>query len=550
MSYEKLDFDEGKSSNLLSSLLTLNKDTSSEELAEKIFMEEFTSQIAENPQVMTALAEQLSPPNAEYKMVPVQPLPGFVAKTYTTKNCKQYQNMKVLINICHSDVIPRPPAASEEEIRKAMNAEEDAMYNVPLVLSDLRQDMDKASYKGKIERRLVQLPEEKPSLIAEIPTRPPTHQKKATNNINDIKTVKSQIQKPEYIIVEEYKDNKKPSRLLFNLPGKYSLDINLPNTVDITTAVAKFIKPKKRLVIKAIKAGALSRAKETLPKLKDSERESDYGYVFAVSGPELVGEVIRIDGDKATIQVYEETSGLTVGDPVLKSGKPLSVELGPDIYGKVYENSLVNNHYIMLPPKALGTITYIAEKGSYTLEDTVLEIEFEGQKSKHSMLQLWPVRSPRPVTEKLIANYPLFTGGTTAIPGAFGCGKTVISQSLSKYSNSNGKHVSMIADSTSRWAEALREISGRLAEMPADFSDPVTSATLGIVQVFWGLDKKLAQRKHFPSVNWSLSYSKYLKGLESYYEGVEPEFISLRDKTREVLQKEEDLSEIVQLVGK
>ncbi|CAG8722697.1 21890_t:CDS:10 [Gigaspora margarita] len=503
-------------------------------------------------------------------------------------------------------------------------------------------------------------------------------------------------------------------------------------------------------------AGALSRAKETLPKLKDSEKESDYGYVFAVSGPvvtaeqmmgtamyelvrvgheELVGEVIRIDGDKATIQVYEETSGLTVGDPVLKTGKPLSVELGPglmsniydgiqrplkgireisnsiyiprgiatpaldkkllwdfepsnfkvgdhitggDTYGKVYENSLVNNHYIMLPPKALGTITYIAEKGSYCLEDIVLETEFEGQKSKHSMMQLWPVRSPRPVTEKLTANFPLLTGqrvldslfpcvqgGTTAIPGAFGCGKTVISQSLSKYSNSDviiyvgcgergnemaevlmdfpklsiningrqesimqrttlvantsnmpvaareasiytgitlseyfrdqGKHVSMIADSTSRWAEALREISGRLAEMPADsgypaylgarlasfyeragqvtcignpkregsvtvvgavsppggdFSDPVTSATLGIVQVFWGLDKKLAQRKHFPSVNWSLSYSKYLKVLEGYYEGTEPEFISLRDKTKEILQKEEDLSEIVQLVGK
>ncbi|CAG8712178.1 14317_t:CDS:2, partial [Racocetra persica] len=147
------------------------------------------------------------------------------------------------------------------------------------------------------------------------------------------------------------------------------------------------------------------------------------------------------------------------------------------------------------------------------------------------------------------------------------------------------------ADSTSRWAEALREISGRLAETPAallliiiksdsgypaylgawlasfyeragkvtclgnpkregNFSDPVTSATLGIVQIFWGLDKKLAQRKHFPSVNWSLSYSKYIKVLESYYESIEPEFISLRDKTREVLQKEEDLSEIVQLVGK
>ncbi|CAG8463372.1 7202_t:CDS:10 [Ambispora leptoticha] len=502
-------------------------------------------------------------------------------------------------------------------------------------------------------------------------------------------------------------------------------------------------------------AGALDNAKSDLPKIRDAEREKDFGYVFAVSGPvvvaeqmngsamyelvrvgyqELVGEVIRLDGNKATIQVYEETAGLEVGDPVLKTGKPLSVELGPglmsniydgiqrplkaireisdsiyiprgiatpaldkkiawdfqpsfkvgdhvtggDIYGEIYENSLLRRHSILLPPKALGTITHIAEAGSYTLEDVVLETEFEGKTSKHTMLQLWPVRSPRPVTEKLAANYPLLTGqrvldalfpcvqgGTTAIPGAFGCGKTVISQSLSKYSNSDiiiyvgcgergnemaevlmdfpeltinvegrnesimkrttlvantsnmpvaareasiytgitlseyfrdqGKNAAMMADSTSRWAEALREISGRLAEMPADsgypaylgarlasfyeragkvtclgnpkregsvtvvgavsppggdFSDPVTSATLGIVQVFWGLDKKLAQRKHFPSVNWSLSFSKYLKVLESFYESKEPEFIALRDKTKEILQKEEDLSEIVQLVGK
>ncbi|RIB24055.1 pre-RNA processing PIH1/Nop17-domain-containing protein [Gigaspora rosea] len=327
MSYEKLDIDEGKGSDLLSSLLTLNKDTSSEALAEKIFMEELTAQMAENPQAMTALAEHLSPPNAEYKMVQVKPIPGFVAKTHTTKNCKQYQNMKILINICYSDVIPRPPAVSEDEIRKAMNAEEDAMYNVPLVLSDLRQDTDKVqneclvcdamihsdpykrtikdsdfklyitelaveliednhklqlsrefsfpkiNYKGNIEHRLVQLPKERPSLIAEIPTRPQTQQT-ATSTV---KTVKSQIQKPEYIITEDHKDNKsyiiiaieiplmgsqsinaimldiESSRLLFNLPGKYFLDINLPNKIDITTAIAKFIRPKKRLVIKAIK---------------------------------------------------------------------------------------------------------------------------------------------------------------------------------------------------------------------------------------------------------------------------------------------------------
>lgn len=333
----------------------------------------------------------------------------------------------------------------------------------------------------------------------------------------------------------------------------------------------------------------------------------------------------------------------------------------------------------MLPPKACGTITYIAPKGSYTLEDVVLETEFEGENTKYTMMQLWPVRTPRPCAEKLAADYPLLTGqrvldalfpcvqgGTTAIPGAFGCGKTVISQSLSKYSNSDviiyvgcgergnemaevlmefpeltlttedgrqepimkrttlvantsnmpvaareasiytgitlseyfrdqGRNVAMMADSTSRWAEALREISGRLAEMPADsgypaylgarlasfyeragkvtaigspnrtgsvsivgavsppggdFSDTVTTSTLSIVQVFWALDKKLAQRKHFPSVNWNLSYSKYTKALEPFYESFDSDFISLRTKAREILQQEEDLSEIVQLVGK
>jgi V-type H+-transporting ATPase subunit A len=166
---------------------------------------------------------------------------------------------------------------------------------------------------------------------------------------------------------------------------------------------------------------------------------------------------------------------------------------------------------------------------------------------------------------------------------------------LAEYFRDQGKNVAMMADSTSRWAEALREISGRLAEMPADsgypaylgarlasfyeragkvvclgnpqrqgsvsivgavsppggdFSDPVTLATLSIVQVFWGLDKKLAQRKHFPSVNWSLSYSKYLKALDPYYEKCDPEFTAIRTKAKEILQSEEDLAEIVQLVGK
>jgi len=494
---------------------------------------------------------------------------------------------------------------------------------------------------------------------------------------------------------------------------------------------------------------------DKLPKIRDEERESRFGYVYAVSGPvvtaehmsgsamyelvrvgyqELVGEIIRLEGDMATIQVYEETSGLTVGDPILRTGKPLSVELGPgimgsifdgiqrplkdicemtksiyipkgintpslsvteqwdfqpgklrigshitggDVYGVVQENNLIK-HSMMLPPKARGTVTYLSAPGNYTIKDVVLETEFDGEKTSYTMVQVWPVRQPRPVTEKLPANHPLLTGqrvldglfpcvqgGTTAIPGAFGCGKTVISQSLSKYSNSDvivyvgcgergnemsevlqdfpeltveidgktesimrrtclvantsnmpvaareasiytgitlseyfrdmGYNVSMMADSTSRWAEALREISGRLAEMPADsgypaylgarlasfyeragrakclgnperegsvsivgavsppggdFSDPVTSATLGIVQVFWGLDKKLAQRKHFPSVDWLRSYSKYMKALDDYYERNFPEFVALRTKVKEILQEEEDLSEIVQLVGK
>lgn len=490
--------------------------------------------------------------------------------------------------------------------------------------------------------------------------------------------------------------------------------------------------------------------------IADEDRESMFGYVYAVSGPvvtatkmagaamyelvrvghsELVGEIIRLEGDMATIQVYEETSGVTVGDPVLRTQNPLSVELGPgilgnifdgiqrplkdinvltdsiyipkginipcldrkvqwefrpvsgikpgshitggDIFGIVPENTLID-HKIMFPSEDMGTVTYIAPPGNYTITDIVLETEFVGHKAQYTMMQLWPVREHRLSGDKLPANHPLLTGqrvldalfpcvqgGTTAIPGAFGCGKTVISQSLSKYSNSDvviyvgcgergnemsevlrdfpeltmevdgktesimkrtalvantsnmpvaareasiytgitlseyfrdmGYNVSMMADSTSRWAEALREISGRLAEMPADsgypaylgarlasfyersgrvkclgnperegsvtivgavsppggdFSDPVTSATLGIVQVFWGLDKKLAQRKHFPSVNWLISYSKYTRALDEYYDKNFSEFVPLRTKCREILQEEEDLSEIVQLVGK
>eukprot|EP00696_Hemimastix_kukwesjijk_P002910 gnl/Hemi2/13566_TR4632_c0_g14_i1.p1 gnl/Hemi2/13566_TR4632_c0_g14~~gnl/Hemi2/13566_TR4632_c0_g14_i1.p1 ORF type:complete len:624 (-),score=154.60 gnl/Hemi2/13566_TR4632_c0_g14_i1:66-1937(-) len=499
----------------------------------------------------------------------------------------------------------------------------------------------------------------------------------------------------------------------------------------------------------------LENAKAKLPKVADADRESEFGYIYSVSGPvvigeqmagaqmfelvrvghsELIGEIIKLEGDFATIQVYEETSGLTIGDPILRTRKPLCCELGPglmgkifdgiqrplrdialaaqdvyiprgmniealdktckwpftpvsfkvgdvitggDIFGIVLESPLVK-HQIMLPPRAMGRITYIAEKGDYAINEDILEVEFNGVKTSYRMMQTWPVRVPRPVVEKLRGDDPLITGqrvldvlfpttrgGTCAVPGAFGCGKTVISHSLAKFSNSDaiiyvgcgergnemaevlkefphlqmhvdgkavsimqrttlvantsnmpvaareasiytgitlaeyyrdmGYNISMMADSTSRWAEALREISGRLAEMPADsgypaylasrlasfyeragkarcignpgrvgsvtvvgavsppggdFSDPVTSATLGIVQVFWGLDKKLAMRKHFPSVNWLLSYSKYLQPLEPWYERLDPEWTRLVAVFREILQTEDDLQETVQLVGK
>lgn len=479
-------------------------------------------------------------------------------------------------------------------------------------------------------------------------------------------------------------------------------------------------------------------------------------YELVKVGPyRLVGEVIRIQRDTATIQVYEETSGLRVGDEIVRTGHPLCVELGPglfenifdgtqrplrdiseatksifiprgidipplnrkkkyyfksmvnvgdvleggDVFGLVRENCLITLK-ILVPPKDSGIVTFIAESGEYVIEDVVLRLRSGDEEKELQMYHKWPVRMARPVREKIKADTPLFTGqrvldglfpcvqgGTTAIPGAFGCGKTVISQSLSKYSNSDaivyvgcgergnemsevllefptlkidpkllkekiqrndilndlgsmkiedcndvsimkrtilvantsnmpvaareasiytgitiseflrdqGLHVTMLADSTSRWAEALREISGRLAEMPADsgypaylgaklahfyeragrsicigsdgregsvtivgavsppggdFSDPVTSATLGIVQVFWGLDKKLAQRKHFPSINWSLSYSKYYKNLERYYDSIDSDFIKCRSRAREILQLDEDLAEIVQLVGR
>ncbi|KAL6805626.1 ATP synthase alpha/beta family, nucleotide-binding domain-containing protein [Trichoderma sp. SZMC 28012] len=495
----------------------------------------------------------------------------------------------------------------------------------------------------------------------------------------------------------------------------------------------------------------------TMPS-KTTEQDGDaihYGKIYSISGPvivaedmigvamyelvkvghdNLVGEVIRISGDQATIQVYEETAGVKVGDPVARTGKPLSVELGPgllnsiydgiqrplasiskisksiyiprgvavpaldrekkweftpqlkvgdhisggDVWGTVFENSFLAVHKILFSPRARGVITKIAPKGEYTVVDKILEVEFDGKKTEYPMMQTWPVRVPRPTSERLTADqpfvvgqrvldalFPSVQGGTVAIPGAFGCGKTVISQSVSKFSNSDiivyvgcgergnemaevlkdfpeltievdgrkepimkrtcliantsnmpvaareasiytgitvaeyfrdqGLNVAMMADSSSRWAEALREISGRLGEMPADqgfpaylgaklasfyeragraqtlgspersgsvsivgavsppggdFSDPVTTSTLNIVQVFWGLDKKLAQRKHFPSINTSVSYSKYNTALDKWYEQNNPDFPRLRDRVKQLISDSDELDQVVQLVGK
>ena len=359
----------------------------------------------------------------------------------------------------------------------------------------------------------------------------------------------------------------------------------------------------------------------------------------------------------------------------LKKGQNL---VGGDIIGYVRENDLFCEHKILLPPKAKGKVVEQQPEGNYTIDQDLIELEYDGKTKKYSMNHYWPVRQPRPVAEKFPGKNPLLTGqrvldclfptvqgGTCAIPGAFGCGKTCISQALSKYSNSEaiiyvgcgergnemaevlvefpeletekdgkmhnimmrtvlvantsnmpvaareasiytgitlaeyirdqGYNVSMMADSTSRWAEALREISGRLAEMPADsgypaylssklaqfyersgsvkclgsdnregsvtivgavsppggdIADPVTVATLNIVQVYWGLDKKLAQRKHFPSLNWITSHSNYEVILEPFFNSFDPNFIENKNLIKKILQDEDDLTEVVQLIGK
>jgi V/A-type H+-transporting ATPase subunit A len=438
----------------------------------------------------------------------------------------------------------------------------------------------------------------------------------------------------------------------------------------------------------------------------------------------LMGEVIKIERGKTIVQVYEDTSGIRPGEPVGNTGLPLMVELGPGILTSIYDgiqrplpilkdeqgdfiergmtapglsrkkkwkftpiikpgdnvagNSILGTvqettnivHKVMVPPDKKGIVKDIKE-GEFTVEDTICTLE-DG--TELQMMHKWPVRKPRPFTKKLMPDIPLSTGqrildalfpmakgGTAAIPGGFGTGKTVTQQQLSKWCDAEiivyvgcgergnemtevltkfpkltdpksgkplmersiliantsnmpvaareasvytgitlaeyyrdmGYDVSLMADSTSRWAEAMREISSRLEEMPGeegypaylaarlsefyeragriiglndekgsisvigavsppggDFSEPVTQNTLRIVKVFWALDSKLAQRRHFPAINWLNSYSLYSRILEPWYEkNVSKDWNRLRGRMMEILNEEAELQEIVQLVG-
>ncbi len=452
--------------------------------------------------------------------------------------------------------------------------------------------------------------------------------------------------------------------------------------------------------------------------------------VVRVGKERLVGEVIVLDGDLASIQVYEETAGLGVGDPVEGTGEPLSVELGPgligsiydgiqrpleaiqkkwgayirrgveapalpraakwrfvptvkkgdsvsegDIIGTVQETTLVV-HKIMIPPGMSGTIEEI-KSGEFTVEEPIGVVkDAQGRRHELKLMQRWPVRKARPYTEKLPSTellttgqriidtlFPIAKGGTACVPGPFGSGKTVIQHQLAKWADADiivfvgcgergnemtdvlmefpelqdpktgeplmkrtvliantsnmpvaareasvytgitiaeyfrdmGYSVALMADSTSRWAEAMREISGRLEEMPGeegypaylgsrtadfyaragrvvclgkperqgslsaigavsppggDLSEPVTQNTLRLVKVFWGLDDKLAYRRHFPAINWLTSYSLYTEDLAPYFEQhVGPEWNELRREFMKLLQIEAELEEIVRLVG-
>ena len=464
--------------------------------------------------------------------------------------------------------------------------------------------------------------------------------------------------------------------------------------------------------------------------IAEGMRDANMYDVVRVSEHKLIGEILEIHGDRASIQVYEETSGLGPGSPVVSTEAPLSVELGPgllenifdgiqrpletmreaagsnitrgisipaldrnkkwafkpvaavgdkviagDIIGTVQEN-IIFEHRIMVPFGIEGTIEKISE-GEFTIEETVAILkQSDGSVKELTMMQKWPVRKERPYKEKLSPDEPMITGqrildtlfpiakgGVAAIPGPFGSGKTVVQHQLAKWADADlvvyigcgergnemtdvlmefpelkdpktgesimkrtvliantsdmpvaareasiytgitiaeyfrdmGYSVALLADSTSRWAEALREMSGRLEEMPGeegypaylssrlaqfyeragkviaigsegrqgalsaigavsppggDISEPVTQATLRIVKVFWGLDSNLAYRRHFPAINWLTSYSLYADRMKDWYsEKISRDFNRYRSEVMKILQEESELEEIVRLVG-
>lgn len=459
-------------------------------------------------------------------------------------------------------------------------------------------------------------------------------------------------------------------------------------------------------------------------------KEANMFDVVKVSDKNLLGEIIAMDGENASIQVYEETSGVGPGEKIIQTGMPLSVELGPgmlksiydgiqrplekiyeqtgkniergievasidrqkkwtfvpkknvgdtvkagDIIGGVQETKIIECK-IMVPVGVEGIIKEI-KSGDYTVCETICIVEDKkGKLHEIQMMQKWPVRRPRPVKQKLNPDdmlvtgqrpidtfFPIAKGGTCAIPGAFGSGKTVIQHQLAKWADADiiiyvgcgergnemtevltefphlidprtkdslmnrtvliantsdmpvaareasiytgitiaefyrdmGYNVALMADSTSRWAEALREMSGRLEEMPGeegypaylgsriaefyeragkveclgsddrigtltvigavspaggDISEPVSQSSLRIVKVFWGLDASLAAKRHFPSINWLTSYSLYKEQAEKWArENISDEFVTLKNRAMSILQEESKLQEIVQLVG-
>lgn len=447
-----------------------------------------------------------------------------------------------------------------------------------------------------------------------------------------------------------------------------------------------------------------------------------------VGHEKLIGEVIRVLEDETIVQVYENTTGVKPGEPVIPTGRPLTVKLGPGIIGNIFDGIerplasiaqksgafidrgtlmdnldteklwdvkvLVHNgdtvkpgmviaqvqetpsvvHHVMVPPNIDGVVEYAANDGKYPITKTIVRIRKGKATHDLTLVQEWPVRTPRPYKRRLPMNEPLITGqrvidslfplakgGTAAIPGGFGTGKTLTQHQLAKWSNADiivyvgcgergneitqvledfpnlidprnnrplmertvliantsnmpvaareasiytgitlaeyyrdmGYHVALMADSTSRWAEALREISGRLEEMPAeegfpaylpsrlsefyeragmietlgeekgsvsiigavspqggDFSEPVTQNTKRFIRCFWALDKSLAYTRHYPAINWMDSYSEYTEDLRDWYTGnTAPDFMEKRERLSRILQEEGKLLEIVKLIG-